>query len=90
MDNKKVPETHISGTFLRRQPGLADDYDVAGLGAFGAGVDVEFDFLAFVQVLEAITLDGGEVDENVRAAIASDEAEPFGSIEPFDCTCDTF
>jgi len=70
--------------------GLANDYDVAGLGAFGAGVDIEFDFLAFVQVLEAITLNGGEVDKNIGAAIASDEAEPFGSIEPFDCTGDTF
>ena len=75
---------------MSSQSKLLNDYDVAGLGAFGAGVDIEFDFLAFVEVLEAITLNSREVNENIWATIASDETETLGAVEPFDCTADTF
>jgi len=49
----------------------------------------EFHLLAFHQVLEALALDGGIVDENVRAAFAGDEAIAFFTIEPFDCAGNT-
>ena len=63
---------------------------VASLRTLGAALDREFDLLAFFEVLETITLDGGEMDENVRAAFARDEAEALGPIEPLNDTADTF
>jgi hypothetical protein len=67
-----------------------NDDDVSRLQTLGSLFDVELDLLAFLQVLEAFTLNGGEVDENVRAAFAFDEAVAFCSVEPFDYTVDTF
>jgi hypothetical protein len=69
---------------------LAYNDNVAGLGPLGAGLDVELNALAFIKVLETIALDGGEVDENIRATFARDKAKALGSIEPLDGTCDTF
>jgi hypothetical protein len=51
-----------------------ENYDVGGLQTLRALFDGELNLLAFLQVLEAIRLDRGEVDENVRSAIAGDEA----------------
>ena len=48
------------------------------------------DLLAFIQVFETISLDGREVDENIRAAFAGDESVAFATIEPLDRTDDTF
>ncbi len=64
--------------------------DVAGLGAFGALLDIEFNALALFQVAVPIALDGGEMDEDVRAALAGDEAVALAGIEPFDRADDTF
>jgi len=50
----------------------------------------ELDLLTFFEVLEAFTLNSGEVNEDIRATIASDEAVALRSIEPLDCTVDTF
>jgi len=77
----------ITGGFFC-QTGLELDH-VGGLRSLGALLNREFDLLAFFKIAESITLDSGEVDENVRAAIASDEAITLGTIEPFDCAGDT-
>jgi hypothetical protein len=70
--------------------GLAGDQShIAGLWALGTLFHCEFDLLAFFEVLEAFTLDGGEVDKDVRAALTGDKAVAFASIEPFDCADDT-
>jgi hypothetical protein len=70
---------------------LAVNYNhVAGLRAFGTLLNREFNLLAFFEVLEAFTLNSREVDEDIRAAFASEKAEALASIEPFDCTVDTF
>jgi len=58
--------------------------DVAGLQAFGAAFDGEFDALALIQGAETVSLDSREVDENIFAAITGDEAVAFGGVEPFD------
>jgi hypothetical protein len=58
--------------------------DVAGLQAFGAGLDSELDALALIQGAETVGLDSGKVDENIFAAIAGDEAIAFAGVEPFD------
>ena len=64
--------------------------NVHGLQTFGALLDGELHLLAFLQAAETFTLDSGEVDENVRAAFASDEAVTFTIVEPFDRADDTF
>jgi hypothetical protein len=69
---------------------LAQNSDVRGLRALGAFFDSEFDLLSFLQVAETITLNGGEMDEYVRATFTGDKAEAFVTVEPFDCTVDTF
>ncbi len=45
--------------------------------------DVVFDFIAFFQRFVSIMLDGGVVDKDIRAAIATEEAKALGVVEPF-------
>src|SRR5690606_38247770 len=40
--------------------------------------------LAFLEALEALHLDGTEVDEHVLAVLTADEAKALGVVEPFD------
>ena len=58
---------------------------VRGLQALGALGNFEFNRLAIVQRLIAISHDRGEMDENVLAALALDEAEALAGIEPLHC-----
>ena len=65
--------------------------DVRGLLALGALFHVKADFLAFLQRLEALGLDIGEVREEVVAAVVRrDESEALCIIEPLYCTCCNF
>ncbi len=59
---------------------------VRGLQALGALGNFEFNRLAIVQRLIAISHDRGEMDENVLTALALDEAEALTGIEPLHCT----
>jgi len=70
--------------------GLGDDADAGRLQTLGALFNAEFDLLAFLQVLEAITLDGGVMHKDIRSALTSDEAVALVSIEPLDRSDDTF
>ena len=79
----------IPGIFVRCQL-LVNDDDVAGLKSLGALFNSELNLLAFLQVLEPLALNGREVDKDIIAAFASEEAIALGPIEPFDCTVDTF
>src|SRR5690606_27862805 len=55
------------------------------LRAFGAVIDFNFYFLAFVQAAIAAALDSREMCEHVRAAsVRSNKAETFIGVEPFD------
>jgi hypothetical protein len=65
---------------------LAQNCDVRCLGTLGSFFNNEFDLLAFGQVTETVTLNGGEVDEHVRSTFALDEAEALVTIEPLYCT----
>jgi hypothetical protein len=69
---------------------LADNDDVAGLRTFGTLFDGELDALAFFEVAITITLDGREVDEDIRSTFALDKAVALATVEPFDRTDDTF
>jgi hypothetical protein len=55
---------------------------VRSLQALGAASDFEFNRLAFVQRLIALSLNGGEVDENVLAGLALDESKALTGVEP--------
>src|SRR5829696_9225578 len=63
---------------LRKRP------HVRGLRALGAVGDLELDGLALVEGLVAVALDGREVDEDVVAAVAGDEAVALLVAEPLD------
>ena len=84
----KEPQNKCSGVLCQSLV-LVDDGDVRGLQTLGALFNCELDLLAFLQVLETISLNSGEVNEDIGAAIAFDEPVAFCSIEPFDCTVDT-
>jgi hypothetical protein len=60
--------------------------DVRCLQALGARRDLEFNRLAFVQRLVSISLNSGEMDENIFAGLALDESEALASIEPLNCS----
>jgi len=61
------------------------DY-ILGLEAFGALRDAEFDLIPFVQGLEAGSLDGRVMNEDVIAGFAADESIAFFVVEPLYCT----
>src|SRR6266545_3145176 len=69
---------------------LVQDGNVGCLQAFRAFFDSEFNLLSLFQVTETITLNGGEMNENVRSTFTFDKAVAFRTIEPFDRTIDTF
>ena len=64
--------------------------DVGGLKTLGALFDFELDLLAFFQGSETISLNRGEVNEDIFAAIVGKKAVAFAPVEPFDCAGDTF
>src|SRR3990170_3245787 len=61
--------------------GLEQD-DVRGLRALLAVDDVELHLLTFLQVAEAVGLDGAVVDEDVLTALHGDEAVALLRVEP--------
>src|SRR5262249_58184669 len=60
----------------------SDLADVRGLGALGALDHVELHLLALSERPESLGLDGGMMDEDVRAALARDEAKTLCVVEP--------
>src|SRR3989441_12192468 len=60
--------------------------DVRGLQALGTLGDFEFNRLAIIQRLVAISHDCGEMDEYVLAALALDESKALAGIEPLHCS----
>src|SRR5690606_37385227 len=67
------------------RPGEArrsDASHVGGVEPLGAGLNLELDDLALRQGLEAVHLNGGEMYEDVFAALLLNEAIAFGVIEP--------
>ena len=58
------------------------------LQAFRTLFDFELNSLAFCQCLEAVTLDCGEVNEHIVAAVGrSNKAEAFGFVKPLNGSC---
>src|SRR5438105_13081816 len=70
------PPFMSSGSLLRR-------LEVHGRRTAALCGDLVIDLLAFIQAVQARTLDGADMDEHVLAAIGRlDEAETLGGIEP--------
>jgi hypothetical protein len=69
-----------------REHTYLEGLDVRGLQALGALGDFEFNRLAIIQRLVAISHDRGEMDENVLAALALDESKALAGIEPLHCS----
>jgi hypothetical protein len=65
---------------------LAQNCNVRCLRTLGTFFNNEFNLLAFSQVFETLTLNGGEMDEHVRSTFARDETEALVTIEPLYCT----
>ena len=64
--------------------------NVLGCGTLLAFNDVEFDLLTLGQRLEALALNGAEMDEHVATVATLDEPKTLGIIEPLygsDLTC---
>jgi hypothetical protein len=59
---------------------------VRSLQALGALGHFEFNRLAIIQRLIAISHNRGEMDENVLTALALDETEALAGIEPLHCS----
>src|SRR5262245_49196850 len=56
--------------------------DVGRLQALGASRHLELDLIALAEALEALSLDGAVMDEDVLAALLGDEAESLRIVEP--------
>jgi hypothetical protein len=80
--NQKEPDAFASGSLLY----LAQNCDVRCLRSLGTLFNNEFNLLAFGQVTETVTLNGGEMDEHIRPAFALDKTEALVTIEPLYCT----
>jgi len=88
--NQKTPRDENLGEFLSIQLGLVHHNYVTSLRTLRAFLNGEFYFLTFFKVFETVTLDRGEVHENIRAAFTSKKAVALASVEPFDCSDNTF
>src|ERR1700730_11478424 len=69
-----------------RDHAYLEGLDVRGLQALGTLGDFEFNRLAIIQRLVAISHDCGEMDENVLSTLALDESKALAGIEPLHCT----
>jgi len=72
------------GFLLLRSLPTVELYHISSLRALGAALDGEFHPLALFQVAKTLALDGREVDEDIIAIFALDEAIALSAAEPLD------
>src|ERR1700690_1490755 len=72
--------------YFRDRCRYLDRGNVLRLPAFGAFGHVELHGLAFLQALEAASLNSGEMHENVFAILTADEAVALGVVKPLHCS----
>jgi hypothetical protein len=83
----------ITHRAIRSTGDLADDTNALSERSTLASGDVEFDALTLKKGATSVCLNFTEVNENVRLAIAGDEAEALLVVEPLygaDCHCSKF
>src|SRR5271170_3133219 len=71
---------------IRRSGRYLDSGNVLRLPAFGAFRHVELHGLAFLQALEAASLNRGEMHENVFAILTADKTIALGVVKPLHCS----
>src|SRR5580658_1418757 len=71
---------------IRQCLGLCETY-VLGLQTLGALLNHERDASAFVERAIAASFNCREMDENIFAVLALNEAESFGGVKPLYSTC---
>jgi cytochrome c-type biogenesis protein CcmH/NrfF len=64
---------------------ISDHSDVLSFFALFAGRSVELDALTLFETLVAVTLDAGEMNEDVITLLARDEAEALFCIKKLHC-----
>jgi hypothetical protein len=60
--------------------------NVGSLQTLGPADNLEFNGLSLVEGAIAVRLDGGEMDEDVLAALALNETKAFAGVKPLYCT----
>jgi len=60
--------------------------NVGSLQTLRSAHNLEFNGLSLVEGAVPVALDGGEMDENVLAALALDETKSFAGVKPLHCT----
>ena len=68
---------------------LLYDRHIASLGSFGAVCHIKLDNLRLFELLEAASVDGGVMNEDIRGIWSGDETESLLFIEPLDSTLTT-
>ena len=72
---------------LKKAFSLTDYSYVAGLGAFGALRNFEFNFVTLFKGFKPFPLNGGVVYKYVLIAFNFDKSKPFFVIKPFYFSC---
>src|SRR5699024_8092469 len=81
---QKAPAAETAGAFQFSQKADLHDVCRAELAVLRVGLGLKRDLLALVERLEAFALDGGEMHENVLAAlVVGDEAVALFCVKPF-------
>jgi hypothetical protein len=73
----------VLGSASRTGTHRSDGTDVLRLFTLSPGRDVELDTLAVFERAIPVSLDCGEVDKHIVAALTGDESEALVAVEPF-------
>src|ERR1035441_2255251 len=84
ISKRKHQESNVN-LGCRRGGGIFRPNHSVGLRTFLSIDDIELDFVAFLQGLVTIYLDGRIVNEYIRSILSANKAKTLGVIEPLDC-----
>ena len=70
---------------VKHRSGL-ERLNVGSLQALGAADNLEFNGLTLIERAITVRLNGGEMDENVLAALALDETKTLAGVKPLHCS----
>jgi hypothetical protein len=83
--NQKIAARRSAPPFVILRSGL-EGLDVRGLQALRSFGDLEFNRLAVIQRLIAISHNRGEMYENIFSTLALDETEALAGVKPLHCS----
>jgi hypothetical protein len=63
--------------------------DIGGLGPPGGSLyNIKLHLISFLEALKAFRLDGGVMNEHIRAAVSPDKPKAFRVVKPLDRACE--